>query len=254
MNELGTKISLNGPVASGFFRLRFPVGWKEFDPGQFVMVSVPFNAALLRRPFGIVDIEKGEAEICFKVVGNGTKALSEAPVGTVINVLGPCGQGFDTKFKFKTGVLIAGGYGIAPLYGLAKKLGASGKKAVLFYGSKDKNHLLYLNEIKKTGIDVRIATENGSAGEKGLVTELLQRELARIETPVFFVCGPHGLIESVAKIGLQKNIPTQVSLETHMACGLGVCLGCVCKDSSGEYVRVCREGPVFDADEIMLGC
>lgn len=250
MQEFETKITFSKTVADGFFRIRFPVRWKKFDPGQFVMVSVPGNASFLRRPFGIVQIEKGEAEVCFKVVGRGTRAISEAPIGTETNVLGPCGRGFDLKVKFKTAVLIAGGYGIAPLVGLAAKLGAKGREAILYYGGRDKKHLLYLNEIRRTGSGIRITTEDGSAGEKGVITDRLQKELGGIETPAFFVCGPHGLIASAAKIGIEKNIPTQVSLETHMACGLGVCLGCVCKDSSGEYVRVCREGPVFDIKDV----
>lgn len=251
MRDSLAKISLNEPVAKGVFRLRFPVEWEERTPGQFVMVSIPSGDVFLRRPFGIARLLKGEAEICYKVVGKGTLALSRARVGAEISVLGPCGNGFVLPEDGKTAVLVAGGYGIAPLFGLAENVKKSGRMVILYYGAKDESALFYVDELKKMKVDVRITTEDGSAGEKGMIMERIVREMDAIEKPELFSCGPAGLLRSVAEMGAQRNIKTQISVESCMACGMGVCLGCVRKDAEGNYVRVCREGPVFDASRLL---
>ena len=252
MKDVATNISMNEQIAGDIYRARFPIDWKSFDPGQFVMVSIPGKSVFLRRPFGIVRVEKGEAEICYKVVGKGTKGLSQVSVGASIDVLGPCGHGFVVPRTFGTALLVAGGYGIAPLFGMALKLSRAKKPAVIYYGAKDKGHLLYIDELKKMGVTVKIATEDGSKGAKGTVIELFKKEIAAIDKPLILSCGPKGLIKTVAEIGRKLNIPTQISMEEYMACGLGVCLGCACKNSVGSYVRVCREGPVFDTKDLRL--
>lgn len=252
MNDIVTRVSLNKNVASDFFRIRFPVEWGKFTPGQFVMVGVPAHDVFLRRPFGIVKLERGEMEVCYKVVGKGTLALSKIQRGTEIKILGPCGRGFDVKGKFKTAVIVAGGYGVASLFGLAKELCKAKRRVIFYYGAKGRKEFLYMNELKGMKIDLMTATEDGSLGFKGLVTARLLKEIDNIESPRLFACGPHGLLESVAKIAKEYSLPAQVSLESHMACGLGVCLGCVCKDARGEYVRICKEGPVFDVKELSI--
>lgn len=250
MNDQATEIKGNLKIADEVWRLRFPVDWATYDPGQFVMLSIPDQATFLRRPFGIAHLRGGLAEICYKVVGKGTRALSEAAVGTAINVLGPCGRGYDLPAVTHTAVLVAGGYGIAPLCGLAHRLRQEKLTVRLYYGGKRKGDLFCLDELRQIGVDLRLTTEDGSMGEKGMVTELLQRELSSIERPTLFACGPKGLVKTVARLGLAGDLPTQVSMDTYMACGLGVCLGCVCRSAEGEYVRVCREGPVFEAREL----
>jgi dihydroorotate dehydrogenase electron transfer subunit len=250
MNDQATEIKGNLKIADEVWRLRFPVDWATYDPGQFVMLSIPGTVTFLRRPFGIAHLKGGLAEICYKVVGKGTRALSQAPVGTAINVLGPCGRGYALPVKSETAVLVAGGYGIAPLCGLAHHLRQDKRTVRLYYGGKRKGDLFCLDELRQMGVDLRLTTEDGSIGEKGLVTGLLERELSSIEKPALFACGPKGLVEAVAGLGLASNLPTQVSMDTYMACGLGVCLGCVCQNAEGEYVRVCREGPVFEAREL----
>lgn len=249
MNDIVAKIILNEPVAQNFFRMRFGVNWKKFEPGQFVMVGVDDGSFFLRRPFGIVEVRDNAAEICFKIVGRGTTFLSKLPIGSEINVLGPCGNGFDTGDGFKTAVLVAGGYGIAPLFGLAAKLALSRKKTVLYYGAKDRAHLLYLNELEKMNIDLRLATEDGSEGIKGIVTDMLC-EIKTAEAPKIFACGPNALLKSIKNISRDCSIPAAVAVEKNMACGIGVCLGCACKNRQGDYVRVCKEGPVFDIEEL----
>lgn len=253
MQDIVTTIVANELMVEGVWRLRLAVPWASFDPGQFVMFEMPGGAVFLRRPFGIVALEGGAAEICYKVVGPGTRALSRAQAKSPVRLLGPCGRGFNVSPKIKTAVLVAGGYGIGPLYGLAVRLRASKMPVAVYYGGKDAGHLLYLQGMEKIGAKLFLTTEDGSAGEKGMVTDRLAREIGGIDTPAVFACGPHGLLAATAKLGLVRGIPTQVSMETYMACGIGVCQGCVCKDKDGRYVRTCREGPVFDAKELAWG-
>jgi len=246
MKENRSKIVLNEPMGERARRLRFEVDWDSYDPGQFVMVRVPGGEVFLRRPFGIADLGDGWAEICVKIVGRGTEALARAQEGSELDVVGPCGRGFDLP-NGRTAVLVAGGYGIGPLMGLCKKI--SGERAI-YYGAKSAGHLLYLDELKGVGMKAVLATEDGSLGEKGLITKVLEHDLGGIEKPSIFACGPRGLLAAVARLGMKGKIPTQVSTEEYMACGIGVCMGCVTKKADGEFVRTCKDGPVFDARDL----
>jgi len=250
MKENVTKITLNERIGEDAVRIRFVVDWDSFEPGQFVMVEAPGGEVFLRRPFGIVRVAKGEAEICVKIVGKGTAALAKASVGAPLRAIGPCGKGFRLPDKGKTAVLVAGGYGIGPLFGMCEALKKSGIDAILYYGAKTKTHLLYMDELKRTGANVVVSTEDGSSGEKGMITDVLKKLISGVKDPALFSCGPHGLLTAVAKIGMDIGAATQVSMETYMACGMGVCMGCVCRDAKGDFVRVCREGPVFDAKDL----
>jgi dihydroorotate dehydrogenase electron transfer subunit len=208
---------------------------------------VPGGDVFLRRPFGIVALEGGLAEICYKIVGKGTKALTRVRVGDAISVTGPCGRGFSLPEKGRTSVLVAGGYGVGPLMGLASGLGGDVR---FYYGAKAERDLLYIDELGALGAKVVVTTEDGSAGEKGLVTSALERDLDTLERAALFSCGPHGLLEAVARIGEARGIPTQVSTEEYMACGIGVCMGCVSKKADGGFARTCKDGPVFDAKDL----
>jgi len=250
MKDVHATVAYKEFAGEKYFRLGLKVGWDEFHPGQFVMVQVPGGEVLLRRPFGIVKTEGGVLEVCVKIVGKGTRALSQISPGQSAQVLGPLGRGFTIPKDAKTAVLIAGGYGIAPLLPLAHKFKDENKKIVFYYGAKKSPDLLYINEFKTMGIDLRIATEDGSAGEKGLVTERAAREADKFEGATIFACGPEGLLKEIAKMSSQLKVPAQVSLERYMACGVGVCLGCVVKSRDGSYVRACREGPVFNAEDV----
>ena len=247
MKENHTSITLNEPVGEETFRLCFEVDWPSYDPGQFVMVSIPGEEVFLRRPFGIAGLSGGLAEICYKVVGKGTKALMCASAGTRIDVIGPCGKGFKMPDANDTAVLVAGGYGIAPLMGLCRK---TGKGAKIYYGAKTSAEFLYLKELSEVDIEVVLATEDGSQGDKGLITDSLVRDLDSMNRPALYSCGPRGLLRAVAEIGMSKGIFTQVSMEQYMACGIGVCNGCVCKSVDGNFLKTCSDGPVFDAKDL----
>jgi dihydroorotate dehydrogenase electron transfer subunit len=250
MKENVTAIAANEPLGAKAYRLRFAVDWASYAPGQFVMVSIPGGEVFLRRPFGIARLERGHAEICYKVVGRGTAALAAAAAGTPIAVTGPCGKGFRMPAAGETALLVAGGYGIGPMLGFAAAIIAEGGRPILCYGASTASELLYRQELAALGAVLHLATEDGSAGAKGLATELLERELAAAASPVFYACGPEGLVREVAQLGLARKIPAQVSMDAYMACGIGVCMGCVCKDADGNFVRTCREGPVFDAADL----
>ncbi len=247
MKENHTSIKLNEKVGKETFRLCFEVDWPSYDPGQFVMVSIPGEEVFLRRPFGIAGLSRGLAEICYKVVGKGTSALSGASAGTKIDVVGPCGKGFKMPGADETPVLVAGGYGIAPLMGLCRKIG---KGAKMYYGAKTSAEFLFLKELSEMDIEVVLATEDGSQGDEGLITDSLVRDLDSMKKPALFSCGPKGLMEAVAKIGMSRGISTQVSMEEYMACGIGVCNGCVCKSADGTFLKTCSDGPVFDAKDL----
>lgn len=230
-------------------RLRLQTGWSTWDPGQFVMVRIPGSPVLIRRPFGIVGIDEGVLEICFKVIGPGTQGLAHVQQGDKVDVLGPLGHGFETICGVDH-MLIAGGYGIAPLLGLARMLVKSGEKVTLFYGAKNEDHLLYGDELSKLSIEAVITTEDGSVGQSGLVTEAVEGALSKAKKPVIYACGPRPLMKAVAELGEKNNISVQVSLDEYMACGIGVCLGCMIEKRDGTHVRACREGPVFNASEL----
>lgn len=250
MKDQQTTVLINEPLSERVHRLRFGVDWEAYTPGQFVMVRIPGEAVFLRRPFGIARLEGGVAEICYKVVGRGTARLAELARGTAIDILGPCGHGFVMPTAKENAVLIAGGYGIAPLLGLAKQLREARRDVHCFYGGKSEEEFFCVDELRGMGVDLVLATEDGSAGERGLVTEVLAAQLDAIVRPVLMACGPEGLMHAVARFGLERGIPTQVSRDAYMACGIGVCLGCVCETAAGDSVRTCREGPVFRAEEL----
>ena len=250
MKDVLASIELIEQIKGPYFRLRVKVGWENFNPGQFVMVKVPEETVFLRRPFGVAKLENQIMEMCFKVVGPGTKALSQVSKGQAINILGPLGDGFAVPKELKTALLVAGGYGIVPLLPLAKFLKQSGCQVVFYYGAKSADDLLYLEEINAEDIDLKIATEDGSAGEKGIITLLLEKEIKGFAQPMLFSSGPEGLLKSVAKLVREHKLPAQISLDSYMACGMGVCLGCMVKSSDGSWVRVCKEGPVFNVQDL----
>ena len=247
MKENRSKIVLNEPMGEDAYRLRFEVDWNAYDPGQFVMVSIPGNEVFLRRPFGIAGLSDGVAEICYKVVGKGTCALTDARSGMAIDVTGPCGKGFSKPAKENTAVLVAGGYGIGPMMGMYKVLGEG---SVVYYGAKSKDDLLYVDELKSLGAKIVLATEDGSEGISGFITDALANDIDDIASPALYACGPHGMLAAVAKLGLAKGIATEVSMEEYMACGIGVCMGCVCEKAGGGLARTCKDGPVFEAKEL----
>jgi len=245
------------------FRLKIysPSISKKALPGNFCHLRVSdLYSPLLRRAFSIhqVEKEKNSFELLFKVVGPGTQILSEKKPGEKIDLLAPLGNSFSLPAKDEHAVLLAGGMGIAPLFYLINSLlekKVDPQKISLFFGVKKKDEYLLINEIVSTGIRLHLATEDGSSGYKGMITELFFQECKarRLKTKVtrFYACGPNPMLKRISKISREFNLDCQVSLENHMPCGVGACMGCVVRTSEG-YKRVCKDGPVFDAREVIL--
>lgn len=241
---------------------------KDVRPGQFLHVRIEDSSdPLLRRPLSIHDVtenpkkQKVILRLLYDVVGKGTELLSQKKPFSVLDGLGPLGNGFDVVrlAAFKKIYIVAGGMGVAPLFFLAKRLceasGAKGegRKIVVLIGAKTKNHIICEKDFKNLGCDVEIATDDGSKGFKGKVTELLKDVLLKLKDPresVICSCGPKPMQVAVSEVARHHKIPAYVSMEEFMGCGLGACLGCVIRTTSG-YKRICHDGPVFEANEII---
>lgn len=228
-------------------------------PGQFVHAKVPgLEASALRRPFSVFDACDGQVTVMYKIVGRGTESLSTAKPGDSVSVLGPLGQGFPVACS-GVPLLVGGGYGVAPLHFLAKRQVAAGLKPILFVGGRTKGDLLALDRFAALGVDVRTATNDGSAGAKGFVVDPLDDVLIDLrqkgEKFELYTCGPDGLLKAVAQRATGTGMPGWISMDRHMICGVGACFACIQKIKlpNGEVynARCCVNGPVFKAEDIV---
>jgi len=223
-------------------------------PGQFVMVRAGETLdPLLRRPFSIHKVtHDGNLAILFKVIGKGTRLLATAAPGSKLDVIGPLGRGFVPD-PAGPHCLIGGGMGIAPLSFLAHQLltaGGSHANPPVLLGAQTQAELLLLaQEFNELGYPVLTATDDGSLGHQGFVTDLLDSLLPQVRQ--VYVCGPMPMMRTVAAKCKNAGVACQVSLEAHMACGLGACLGCTVPASGGGYRHVCKDCPVFSAEEVL---
>ncbi|MEE8556876.1 MAG: dihydroorotate dehydrogenase electron transfer subunit [Myxococcota bacterium] len=216
-------------------------GWPGHRPGQFAMLTLDPRGGrldpLLGRPMAVYRGDGKNLEFRFKVVGRGTRALSEVARGSEVGVVGPLGNGFDPAPAGS--VLVGGGTGIASLFGLAA--GSPGQVRVLL-GGRTRADLLGYPDFEALDLDLEVATEDGSLGHKGLVTELCRAEPGQ----TLIACGPLGMMRAVAGIANRAGARCVVCLESPMACGFGICLGCAVPTRDG-FCYVCTAGPVFDA-------
>ncbi|MGI6452046.1 MAG: dihydroorotate dehydrogenase electron transfer subunit [Syntrophomonadaceae bacterium] len=232
-----------------------PLICQECNPGQFLHVRVgnTFDP-LLRRPLSIYDADKerGIIELLYKVVGKGTQLLAFMQKGESVDIMGPLGKGFSLPSKGLNTVLVGGGMGIAPLVFLARQLQESGYNIWLFYGAANSQELVAEDKIKKMGIEIWTSTMDGSRGHKGLVTDLFSQAISPDETDYIYTCGPEPMMAAIAEFATKNHIAGEMSLEEHMACGVGACLGCARKlnKSDSSYVKICKDGPVFSFDKI----
>ena len=242
-------------IAADIFRLTLhaPEISGVAHPGQFVMLQINDGRdPLLRRPFSIHQVSGGGTlQILFKVVGRGTAQLADVLPGDRIDCIGPLGRGFTPAKKDRL-CLVGGGMGLAPLYFLARRLLQTGKmpgKDFVLLGARNREELsIFADEFSELGYTVQTATDDGSMGHHGLVTELLDPILPELKW--IYTCGPVAMMKICADKACVAEVGCQVSLETHMACGLGACLGCAVTGVDGGYLHVCRQGPVFDAGEV----
>lgn len=272
--DLKAKIAKNHKLTPSIYylELEIPKLAGLLVPGQFLHVRLLGTTdPLLRRPLSVNRIvNKKNVGIIYKVVGKGTYLLKEMAAGETVDALGPLGNGFDlTKIKNSKNPLIfaAGGMGIAPFVFLSKYLRKKKRKITAFVGMDKKAELVCIDELKNLGCDVKISTDDGSRGFKGYVSTSLEKYLkkriassgkraAREEKPYIYACGPKPMLKALRDVGVKYGLKGQVSLDEMMGCGLGACLGCVVKtrNASNEgvvYKRVCKDGPVFDINEII---
>lgn len=246
-----------------------PSNTEDPEPGQFYMIGrcveeteFPTRAIfqrdiydpILKRPFSLFRKTAKGLQLLYRVKGRGTMLLRGLRKGFKIDVLGPLGNSYPMPSEKQTPLIMAGGVGVASIFYLAERLAESGKKAHIFYGVRDEGELLMLNELKGFAGRIYISTDDGSCGEKGCITDMAKNFLSDIQTPgsgySIYSCGPRPMFKALYWLVKDKEIPTYISMEEQMACGIGACLGCVVKTIDG-YKRVCKEGPVFNIMDIV---
>lgn len=256
----------NAIECAGHFRLGLATQGHYADalPGQFVMVRMPGRLSpLLGRPFSIHrKIEENGGftgiQILYKVVGEGTELLTGLRAGDRVELLGPLGNGFTLPEGARRVFIAAGGIGVAPVYFLVRHLlenGIARDGCTLFLGGQSENDLLCIDDFMNVGVEsLHFTTDDGSFGERALVTAPLVRALEEKAPDIIYACGPHPMLRAVAEIAEARNIPCQISIESRMACGVGACLGCAVRPrgAEGGYRHVCSDGPVFDARSVLL--
>lgn len=242
------------------FRL-MDLAWPEKQgtpvPGQFVMVRTRETTdPAWRRPFGVHDFRRGRGafavSLLYQVVGPTTRDLAALVRGETVDLLGPFGHGFDLEAKEHW--LVAGGRGVAPLYFMAGEVRRRGLPCRVLIGGRSAGHILRVDAFERRGCRVAVATEDGSRGRRGLVTTLLERDLARLASRrksdiLISACGPEAMLRAVAGLAARHGVAAQVSVDPLMACGQGLCLGCTVQARNG-YRLGCQHGPVFRAEEL----
>lgn len=226
-------------------------------PGQFVHVRVSETLdPLLRRPLSVLlaDPHRQQFQVLVRSVGRGSELLSHVVPGNWLDVLGPLGRGFTLVQPGEESVLVAGGVGVAPLIFLADVLQRSegGHYVRALFGARDEDALVCWQELAARCEEFQAATEDGSVGAQGLVTDLLDEQLVRGRPAMVYTCGPRPMMARVAQMCEEAGVPCEASLEQFMGCGIGACLGCAVPSRAcpGSFVRVCTDGPVFDATKI----
>ncbi len=236
-------------IAKGIYDLTVEAGElaEKAQPGQFAQIYIPGKT--LRRPISIcsADAAQRTMRFVFEIRGDGTKLLSEIQEGQSLDILAPLGQGFCLGDTSRRALFVGGGIGTPPLLYAARKFGGNASVAL---GFRNAEAVILEKDFRDAGCKVQIATDDGSYGYHGLVIDCIGQEMPE----VVFACGPGPMLRAVSKFAADRGIPCQISLEERMACGIGACLGCACKilrDGREVYGHVCKDGPVFDAQEIV---
>ena len=209
-------------------------------PGQFVEIALP--GKFLRRPISVNDWSENSLTLIYKVVGSGTEQMANLPAGTKLDLLTGLGNGYDTSRSGETPVLVGGGVGVPPLYGLCKALLAEGKKPSVVLGFNKESEIFLKEAFEALGVPTYIATADGSRGTKGFVTDVLKN----MDYSYFYSCGPMPMFRAMEMVVTTSG---QYSFEERMGCGFGACMGCSIQTKSGAK-RVCKDGPVFRREEV----
>lgn len=237
--------------------LHAPEVTKQCKPGQFAHLYCGGGVySLLRRPISICDVEGENLVLLYQVKGEGTQWLARLRTGDEVDMIAPLGKGCYELAQGQGSIIIAaGGIGYAPVVYLSRLAVKQGLEVRLALGARNRDSLYCLEQMQALGIPVAIATEDGSVGEQGFVTLPLERMLQEKRPACVYSCGPEPMLRSVAALAARYGVPTQVSLEQRMACGVGACKGCVVRVKRGDslhYENVCSDGPVFHGEEVFF--
>ncbi len=241
--ELVSKKALNDGLWD--FTVKCPEMAEQTKPGQFLHILCGGDA-YLRRPISVCEVLEDSIRFIFQVKGIGTDELSKKNVGDMLDILGPLGNGFDLSDCGSRPLLIGGGIGIFPLLEAAKKIGSS---AGVLLGFRSESDVVLTEDFSKYTDTVFVATNDGSCGFKGLVTDLLRSIAKSNSVSCIYTCGPMPMMHAVTEVAKEFGIPAYASLEERMGCGVGACVTCACT-VAGERKRVCKDGPVFNALEV----
>ena len=235
------EIMENVPLTKDVYRMKLSGDTSAITaPGQFV--NILLDGLFLRRPISVCDWDESTLTIVYKVVGKGTEQMSKMKEGK-LDILTGLGNGYDMTLCGEKPVLLGGGVGVPPMYGLAKRLRAKGIQVSVILGFNTRDEIFYEEEFKALGCDVTVATADGSYGVKGFAPT----PLAEMDYPYFYTCGPEPMLKAVYKATTTSG---QMSFEERMGCGFGACMGCSCKTLTG-YKRICKDGPVMRKEEIL---
>ncbi len=261
MIQQAVKVLGNKKLSAAYYRIGLTCSdhYSSAKPGQFVMLGLAGQTdPLLPRPFSIHNllIENGithGVELLYKVVGTTTASLAQHKPGDIVDIFGPLGSGFHIPSQAKRVFVVAGGVGVAPLMFLVSDLyhkNADLSNYRVFIGGRTKEDLLCCNEFLEFGVSVLTTTDDGSAGDRCLITHPLEKAMGHTAPDLIVACGPMDMLACVVGIAEKHRVPCQVSIETMMACGMGACLGCAVESriEAQPYLHACTDGPVFAAD------
>ncbi len=241
MKQSFFEIIENVPLTSNVYRMKLRGDTSDITAaGQFV--NIKLDGLYLRRPISVCDLDGDVLTIIYKVVGKGTEVMSRLKSGK-LDVLTGLGNGYDLSVSGDKPLLLGGGVGVPPMYLLAKRLIAEGKKVSVILGFNTKDEVFYKDEFEALGADVTVTTVDGSLGVKGFVTDAAKD----MDYSYFYTCGPEPMLKAIYK---SLKTSGQFSFEERMGCGFGACMGCSCKTVTG-YKRICKDGPVLTKEEIL---
>ena len=242
MKQTVLTVRSNEPIAKNVWKITLSGDLSAIvRPGQFV--NLKLDGFYLRRPISVCDAEGDTLTLIYKTVGDGTRAMTGYGKGKEIDCLVGLGNGYDEKDAGDRPLLVGGGVGVPPLYLLAKRLTAAGKRVAVILGFNTKDEVFFETEFRALGCDVRVTTVDGSCGTRGFVTDALHG----LDPTCLYTCGPEPMLRALYRATV---CPGQFSFERRMGCGFGACMGCTCKTISGNK-RICREGPVLKREEIL---
>ena len=243
MKQVIFEIAENKEIAKSTYKMVLLGDVSDFTAaGQFV--NIKLEGKYLRRPISVCDLGDSTLTLIYKVVGGGTEQMANMKAGEKLDILTSLGNGYDTSLSGDKPLLIGGGVGVPPLYALAKRLVAQGKKVKVILGFNTESEIFYENEFKALGADVYVTTADGSYGIKGFVTNAFE---AVGEYTHIFTCGPEPMLKAIYNASETSG---QFSFEERMGCGFGACMGCSCKTKYGNK-RICKDGPVLEKEEII---